>query len=204
MARTAKTLRAAGLAAILGNLGGLAGCVSGPVPPNPMAVQPGPEALAGENPLFVPQGPQGYSLVFDKTYDIVAEYFPIARSNRFDGTIETRPLITAGYFDGPRARFYDGYELLESSFQTVRRRAEVQITPADNGGYFIEVRVLKELEDLERPSHAGTGAAVFRTDVTVDRQYQIVEPFTGLKGWIDFGRDCALERVILERLKSCL
>src|SRR5437870_4934862 len=115
------------------------GCrFSGPPSANPALVGR-PSLTLGENPLFVAQAhdPQQYQRVFDTTYDVLNDYFDIAASNIFAGQILGVPRITAGYWDGPRYDWYDGYQLFESSLQTVRRRAVLNITPAECGGYFI-------------------------------------------------------------------
>jgi hypothetical protein len=189
--------------AVLG-LALLAGCASGPVPGNPLLVNPGLNVAAVENPLFVPQGPAGYNIVFDRTYDVLSEYFQVKRSNRFDGLIETWPLMTAGYLDFPRLGLYDSNELLEATFQTQRRYAVARITPADSGGYLIDLHVYKELEDLAKPAHGGGGAATIRLEAPIERMYEVVDPLILSKGWIPIGRDCALERVVLEKLRGCL
>jgi hypothetical protein len=193
-----------GLAA---GLAGVAGCASGPLPGNPLLADPAIAPVAAEtNPLWVPQRPEAYALVFDKTYDVVNEYFDIASSNRFSGEIKTCPLVTAGYFDafGIRLGCYNCYENLESTFQSVRRFAIVTITPATSSGYYIDVQVFKELEDLPRPTHAAAGAVAYRSDNPIERQYLVVDPFVASRGWIPFGRDHALEQQILARLKECL
>lgn len=192
-------------------LSAVLGCASGPLPSNPFFADPGHEAtpfLAGNepNPIWVPQRPEAYALVFDTTYDVLDEYFDIAYSNRFSGEIRTHPLVTAGYFDGfgLRLGYYDHYENLESTLQSVRRIAFVTITPATSGGYYIDVQVFKELEDLPRPSHAAAGSASYRTDNPIERQYAVVDPYYIRRGWLPFGRDHALEQRILQRLKECL
>lgn len=201
------TTRLLGLGCLVVTASCLAGCASGPFPGNPLLVNPAITGASPEaNPLWVPQRPEAYALVFDTTYDVVHEYFDIACSNRFSGEIKSDYLVTAGYFDafGLRLGCYNCYENLESTFQSVRRRALVQITPATSGGYYIDVQVLKELEDLPRPSHAAAGAALIRSDNPIERQFQVVDPFVFSRGWIPFGRDHALEQQILCRLKECL
>jgi len=180
------------------------GCASGPAPGNPLIVGPNVQVSEVENPLFVPQGPAGYVIVFDRTYDVISEYFHVQRSNRFDGLIKTWPLITCGYIDFPRLGLYDHDELLESTIQTVRRYAVARITPAELGGYLIDLHVYKELEDLAKPAHGGTGEAIIRINTPMERSYEVVDPLILSKGWIPLGRDHALERVILEKLRSCL
>jgi len=192
--------------ALLGPAAVLAGCALGPAPGNPLFVPPQTVAQLNicENPLFVPQGPAGYALVFDRTFDTLQEYFPVKRSNRFDGLIETWPMQTAGYFDVCKFGWYDDYELLESTFQTIRRYAVARITPADGGGYLVSLAVYKELEDLPKPRHASTGAAVLRGDHSIERSYEVVDPLFLTKGWIPLGQDCALEQIILCKLRQCL
>jgi hypothetical protein len=198
-------MSAKGLQAIAIGLALLAaGCAIGPLAGNPMPVHPALAAGDAENPLFVPQGPQGYALVFDQTYEAVGEFFDIRYSNRLGGEILTWPLITAGYAELPRLGPYDHYENLESTFQTIRRFAHVTIDPVDNGGYEIDVKVFKELEDLPRPSHSSAGASIFRTELPIERQQEVIDPALLSNGWIKLGRDHALEQAILARLRACL
>jgi hypothetical protein len=42
----------------------------------------------------------------------------------------------------------DCAQRLLATFQTIRHRASVLITPAEDGGFFVDVKVLKELEEL--------------------------------------------------------
>ena len=200
----AKLGRLLGLGCLAVGLGWLPGCASGPVPGNPLFVQPEANVGLPDNPLFVPQGPNGYGMVFDRTYDVISEYFHVKRSNRFDGLIETWPLITAGYLDWQRLGLYDADELWQSTFQTIRRIAVVRITPAASGGFLIDVQVLKELEDLPKPAHAGGGLAVIRMEAPIERQTEVVTPFVPTMGWYSIGRDRALERVILDKIRGCL
>ena len=186
-----------------GLLLGLVGCASGPVPDNPMLV-PELAEVAPDSPLWVPERPEAYALVFDRTYSVLDEYFDIAYANRFAGEIQTEPLVTAGYLDLPRLGSYDHYEQTEATLQSVRRRAEVLITPAESGGYYISLKVYKELEDLPRPHRASAGAAVLRYEHPIERQVDPAPPLAPSKGWIPFGRDRALEREILSRLRDCL
>ena len=183
-----------------------AGCASGPLAGNPMFAAPGTFHSDVENPLFLAPGQtaDGYNVVFDQVYDILDEYFDIAYANRFDGTIRTEPLLSAGYADIWRLNLYDHAENLEATFQTVRRFAAVRIFPADLGGYYVDVRVYKELEDLPQPLYSGTGAAIFRSEAPIERQFEVVAAPVLSFGWIPLGRDHSFEQVILSRLKDCL
>jgi hypothetical protein len=70
------------------------------------------------------------------------------------------------------------------------------------GGYWVEVTVLKELEDA-KPEHAMAGAATFRYDSTLTG---IVNPITSeetaTQGWIARGRDTVLEQRIIAHLST--
>src|SRR4051812_21255283 len=180
----------------------LAGCASGPLLENPLRVRP-ERPVALENPLYVPQGEQAYARVFDKTLDVLSDYFEIAYSSRYDGRIETTPTVAPGIEQPWKPGSPDCYQRLLAFFQTIRHRAVVVITTAEDGGYFIDLKVYKELADFPRPSRATAGDATFRIEDTVQRQFDVVAPELFDLSWIPIGRDCPLEQVILDRL-SCL
>src|SRR5262245_3261928 len=124
----------------------LPGCMSGgtwgPQPYNSVPVY----EHVYENPLFLAQGQDSYYDVFRQVYDVVNDYFDIAYSNIQAGRIEGRPKVTAGFWDVVTLDWHSKQELFESTLQTIRRRVEVTIAPAECGGYFIDVKVYKELE----------------------------------------------------------
>ena len=70
--------------------------------------------------------------------------------------------------------------------------------------YRIDVHTGDELEDLARPVRSTAGAASFRSDNTVERQFEVIDPTVFESNWIPLGRDSCLEQVILQRLKKCL
>jgi hypothetical protein len=98
------------------------------------------------NPLSIRGGPAAYARLFEKVLDVLGDDFDIAYANRYDGRIET-------------------------SLDAAHRRVGVTIT-AVQGGYRIEVRVLRQREGRFGP--AGAKVAL--------------------------GRDVALEQAILARL----
>jgi hypothetical protein len=179
-----------------------AGCASFPLSFNAALLRPDP-AVCVENPLYIPLGPPAYGVVFEKVLDVLDDYFEIAYANRYDGRILTFPRIAPGLEQPWRAGSPDWYQRLEATLQTTRRRAEVLIQPAEDGGFFIDVTVYKELEDLVRPTRMAMGAA-FRSDITVERQYEVIDPTVIESNWIPKGRDTDLEQVILQRLRLCL
>jgi hypothetical protein len=175
-----------------------AGCATGPLQENPLPVRL-PRAV--ENPVYVPQGPLSYNRVFSNVLTVVLGVFPdIAYSNRYDGRIETHPRIAPGLGQPWKPGSPDPYDRLLASFQTIRHRAVVVIQAADDGGFFVNVMVFRELEDLERPSRQTAGAAVFRSDPTVERQFEVIDAAAYEPTWIPIGRDAHMEQILLDRI----
>lgn len=188
-----RVLLTAGIALALG------GCAKGPLLENPFHFRP-ERAVSHGNPLYIPQGEGAYSRVYDKVLDVLSDYFDIAYENRYDGRIETHPTIAPGIEQPWKPGSPDFYQRLLAFCQTIRHRAIVVITTAEDGGYFLDVKVYKELEDLSRPVRATASDATFRIESTVQRQFEIVEPELFENAWIPIGRDCKLEQCILDRL----
>src|SRR5262249_37271850 len=136
----------------------LGGCASGPLLEHPLRLRTD-KPVPTENPGYVPQGPMAYARVFEKVLDVLDDYFDVAYANRYDGRIETYPRIAPGIEQPWKPGSPDLYQRLLAFFQTIRHRAIVVITTADDGGYFIDVKVLKELEDLPAPVRSTAGAA---------------------------------------------
>jgi len=180
----------------------LTGCAVGPLLENPLLVRTS-KVVPLENPVYVPQGPLAYARLFDKCIDVVDDYFEIAYASRYDGRIETFPTVAPGIEQPWKPGSPDCYQRLYAFCQSIRHRAIVLITTADDGGYFIDVKVLKELEDLPQPTRATAGAATFRLQPTIQREFEIIEPTFYQAGWIPIGRDLKLEQVLLERIAQC-
>ena len=194
-----RTLRTAWLAAAAL---GLAGCSTGPLQENPVLLRPD-LLIPQENPLYIPQGPDAYDKVFQKALDVVDDFFEIAYANRYDGRIESQPAVAPGLEQPWKPGSPDFYQRLLAFFQSIRHRCILVIQPADDGGYYIDVKVLKELEDLPSPMRATAGAASFRMNSTIERQFEVIEQPIYESNWIPIGRDYKLEQVILERLAHC-
>jgi hypothetical protein len=175
------------------------GCASGPLQNNPVLLAPNRTTF--ENPVFLPQGPASYNIVFGKVLDAVYDYFPeILLANRQEGRIESFPRIAPGLAEPWKPGSPDLYQRTLATFQTIRFRAVVLLSAAADGGYFVDVKVFKELEDLDKPTQATAGAASFRSVNTLERQYEVVDATTYDPVWIYVGRDTKIEQVILERI----
>ncbi|HEV3204041.1 MAG TPA: hypothetical protein VGY77_06650, partial [Gemmataceae bacterium] len=160
--------------------------------------------IAVENPVFIPQGPASYGVVFEKVLSVVGDYFEIRYSHRYDAQIRTFPRISPGLEQFWKPGSPDFGQRLEATLQTIRHRAEIDIEAAQDGGFFVSVVVYKELEDLSRPIRATAGAASFRSDNTVDRQFEVIDPAIFESNWIPLGRDTELEQAILQQIKKCM
>lgn len=190
-----------GWAAVLGT----AGCASAPPLDNPVLVRRAGDVV--ENPAVVSPGVPtalSYREVFEKSIDVLDDYFEILSANPYDGRIVTRPRIAPGYEQVWKGGNPDPRERLLATLQSIRQTATVEIRTGEKGGYLVYVVVEKELEDLPRPSRATVGGAVFQEATTVDRRTEIVSPDTATSGgWFRVGRDFAFEQIILQRIRAC-
>ncbi|NBO90709.1 MAG: hypothetical protein EBV06_00085 [Planctomycetia bacterium] len=168
---------------------------------NPVPLLTAPAGTAS-TPVFLPQSALGYPRVFEKCLDVVGDYFEIdpAGTNRYAGIIRTKSRIAPGIEQPWKMGSPSLYQRLLAFKQTIRHRAVLEITTGRDGGYFVDVKVLNELEDLAQPTRATAGQATFRLESTVERQFDVVEPGQFDASWIPIGRDLALEQVILERI----
>jgi hypothetical protein len=186
------------------SLAGLAGgCASAPPLDNPLLVR---KADGIENPVLVSPGAptaRSYQDVFEKTIDILDDYFLIRSADPYDGRVLTLPRIAPGYEQPWKPGNPGARERLLSTFQTTRQTAAVTIRTGERGGYLVYVEVVREMEDLARPVRAPV-SAVFQESPTVDRQLDVVGgPVAPGRAWFVIGRDYALEQLILQRIREC-
>ena len=102
---------------------------TGPLQENPILLAPNRAAF--ENPLFLPQGPASYNVVFGKVLDTVSDYFEIAEVNRQEGRIESFPRVAPGLTEPWKPGSPDLYQRTLASFQSIRHRAVVKLSAAD-------------------------------------------------------------------------
>ncbi|MFO0950270.1 MAG: hypothetical protein U0835_03790 [Isosphaeraceae bacterium] len=155
-----------------------------------------------ENPLIIPSA--DFETIWTETVGVVDEYFDIRSENRLARSIVTDPVLGATLLEPWRGDSVGFNERLESSLQTIRRFARVQIDPVPGRGFAVKVEVLKELEDLPKPDRQSAGRAVFNNDFPVNRTREIVGPVPIPQQWIPRGRDTALEQAILNKIKDAL
>src|SRR5262249_39437609 len=182
-----------------------AGCATAPPLDNPVPVR----GRSGEveNPVLVSPGqPTGeaYREVFEKTVEILGEYFDLIPPDPYDGRILTKPRIAPGYEQFWKPGNPDPRGRLLASFQTIRQTAVAEIRAGERGGYLVYVVVERELEDLARPTQARIGNAVLRDNPGVARVLEVVSgETTADQTWFRVGRDYALEQQILRRIRDC-
>lgn len=178
----------------------------------------GPSQFAGtepgvpvENPIFVPA--TNCDFVWSQVIDTLDDYFRTERMEPIrvvdgvltEGRIETYPAVGSTIFEPWRRDSTPGYEKLHATYQSIRRRAVVQLIPSQTG-ISIQVTVIKELEDVDRPENASVGQSTIRHDNAFDRNEVRGSRASGAisLGWIPIGRDTSLEQRILAELRARL
>jgi hypothetical protein len=155
------------------------------------------------NPVSLP--PAEDNFVWMQVVDVVDDFFHIRSEqpvqNRgdiiLDGRLETSYRPGASLGEPWRKDSTSGFERLQSTFQSIRRRAIVTVRPA-GAGYDLEVIVHKELEDTDRNQYATEGASAIKREVTIVRTSDGIDDTPRTLGWIPLGRDESLEQVILQ------
>ncbi len=151
-------------------------------------------------PLFIASGNQ--DVVWERTADVLHVYpFVIRREDRLDGVMETDFKTGSSILEPWHKDSLGGYQRLESTLQSIRRKVVVNITPAE-GGFFINVEAYKELEDLVGLAANSPGGATFQENQPLQRDLDLVVGQTAPSGWIPQGRDFLLEQDILKRLNK--
>lgn len=158
------------------------------------------------NPLYVPA--TNSEAAWETIAAVMSRYFPIDSEERVqrvgamltEGRLQTRWQTGSTIFEPWRRDSAGGFNRWQSTLQTIRRRGTLRVIPAA-GGYQIETRVDKQLENLNRPERATAFAASLRNDsaLPTDR----VTPIDRTREsdfWIDIGRDEPLEQRILQEL----
>jgi hypothetical protein len=173
------------------------GCSQGHLPRVSKILSPRPVT---ENPMLIPSN--DFEKVWSETIAVVDKYFDIASENRLSGTIITEPMVGATIVEPWRGDSVGISDKIESTLQTIRRFAIINVDRAPGGGYLVKVQVRKEIEDLVKPDRQAAGRAVFNNDFPVNRTREVVGPVPISQGWIPRGRDPSLEQVILSGMRD--
>lgn len=166
-----------------------------------------------ENPTTVPM--QDQNQLWDQLVDVVDDYFQIDREQRparlqgpegevfTPGKLETFPEGGSTLLEPWRGDSVGFDQRLESTLQSIRRRCEISVFPTEVG-YSVEVKVFKELEDLQKPEFATASSATVQNDNSIRRFTEAVGDQNITAGWIPLGRDVLLEQEIIIRLQERL
>lgn len=182
----------------------LAGCAGWHQPGG--GVDPG---MVVENPLFVPAG--NCDFIWNQVIDTLDNYFKTERMEPVrlidgiltEGRIETYYQTGASYLEPWKSDSSPGYERLHATLQSIRRKGIVKLTPTQ-GGFWLEVNVIKELEDLDHPDRSTISGPLERTDNSFIRDPDPRRGSATTLGWIPLGRDLSLEQRILAELRGRL
>lgn len=146
---------------------------------------------------------QNEEQVWEKTVDVVHDYFFIERENHFDHVIETKYKVGSGLME-PWQRDSVGFRnRLESTLQSIRRKAFIHVLPVE-GGHLVTVQVHRELEDVPNRTTNSPGGATFRQYIPLQRELEITSDRTVPGRWIPVGRDALTEQAMLKSLKAKL
>ncbi|MDR0869425.1 MAG: hypothetical protein LBN39_01385 [Planctomycetaceae bacterium] len=162
-------------------------------------------APKSNNPIFVEA--QDHEFLWAVIVDAVDSNFTIEKEMPIrlydgvltEGRLDTKPKIGASLAEPWHADSVGIKERYDCTLQTIRRRAEVHVIP-ETGGYLIEVKVYKELEDNKHPLKSVSGANLRFEDETDSYRDQI-DVDASPKGWFILERDTVMEeRLLLEIL----
>lgn len=155
------------------------------------------------NPLELP--PLADDFLWLQIVDTLDDYFRIARQQPvvnsrgvvLEGKIETSYKVGGSIFQPWQKDNTTGFERLQSTLQTIRRRAIVTVRP-ETTGYSVEVIVQKDLEDTDRTQHATESIIGTRHDGSRTSRADRFGDSPQTLGWIPLGRDTTLEQTILK------
>ncbi|TWU02470.1 hypothetical protein [Stieleria varia] len=154
------------------------------------------------NPIELP--PASDQFVWHQVIDTVDDYFrisreqPVQNSNGMllDGRVETAYRTGASVMEPWRKDSTAGFERIQSTLQSIRRKATVIVRP-NGAAYTVEVIVQKDIEDTDRTQYATETTASRRHDGTMLRTDNGYDDSPQTLGWISLGRDTSLEQKIL-------
>ena len=157
------------------------------------------QPVAVSNPMFIPSNNQ--ELVWESVVDMLHDFqFPVARESRLDGIIQTEYKVGSGVLEPWHHDSVGHDNVWESTFQSIRRRAFISITPTE-GGYLVGIEAFKEKEDLLGLTANSAGGATFQESAPLKRDLNLVVGQSTPSGWIPRGRDPALENEMLSQLR---
>ncbi|APZ93021.1 hypothetical protein [Fuerstiella marisgermanici] len=172
----------------------LGGCLSGP---------PAGNMPQGVSAIQVSADKQ--DLMWERAVAILNNYhFMVARESKIEGVIETEYRAGSNLFE-PWHHDSVGYaNRLESTVQSIRRKAIVTFQNSSPGLVTISVRVDKEIEDVPGLAANYEGGATFSESQLLDRNLDQVVGQAGASRWLHRGTDPALEAELMRQIQSAV
>ncbi len=172
--------------------------------PAPLAPPP-PIELPVANPAHI--GDVDPDFLWRQIVDAVDDHFridkeqPVRRDNMnwLEGSLTTYPIVSGTSLEPWRNDASRGFERLQSTFQTIRRKATVRIIP-EVTGYLVDIQVMKEQEDVDQSQFSTAGASAQRHDGSIVRHENQLRQAPVTLGWYEIGRDRDLERRLMESI----
>ncbi|MCA9057338.1 MAG: hypothetical protein KDA85_02520 [Planctomycetaceae bacterium] len=157
-------------------------------------------------------GPGGFQvsaehrdLVWERAVSVLNRFhFMVMRESKLEGLIETDYRAGANILEPWHPDATSLESRLESTLQSIRRRAVVSIQSAGPGLLNVTVRVDKEIEDVPAPAATYEGGATFSDAQPLERDLNQVLGQSGPSRWLSQGRDLQLEHEILRAIRSSL
>jgi hypothetical protein len=157
------------------------------------------------NPMFVTANsadPNAELTVSERVVDVLHKYnFEVDSTNQLERTIATQYKVGSSVLEPWHKESVGCDNRLESTFQSIRRKALVHLVPVD-GGYLVSIEAFKEIEDLTGPAANTAGGATFLDNYPLQRDLNLVVGQSSPSGWIPLGRDLALEQDMIRRLQG--
>ena len=129
-------------------------------------------------------------------------HFQVARESKLEGIIETNYRGGSNVVEPWHHDSVGVENRLESTLQSIRRRAIVNMQADGSGMMTVGVRVDKEIEDLPGLAANYEGGATFQESQPLTRDLDQVVGQSGPSRWLSIGRDPLLERQLLGQIQS--
>ncbi|MCA9048079.1 MAG: hypothetical protein KDA89_05090, partial [Planctomycetaceae bacterium] len=140
------------------------------------------------NSVQVPQNQ--FDAVWERSVAVLNDlHFTIARESKLEGVIETDYRAGSGLLEPWHQDSVGLAARMESTLQSIRRRVLVNFTNSAEGAVIVNVRALRELEDVPGPTATYAGGATFNEADPLTRDLDQVLGQSGASRWLPRGTD---------------
>lgn len=162
-----------------------------------------------DNPVFVPTS--NHVALMNTLEDVLDNHYVISATepirlheNVFtEGRIDTEPKISASILEPWHTDSTNINDRMERTFQTIRSRASVRVVP-ENNGFWIQVFVYNELENMPAPMGANIAVRDVRFTQNQERIVNPSEDTDSSNNWILIGRDNSFEQQLIREVLGSL